>query len=370
MFRHTDKDRVFNFHTSCEEVTVRFCVFKAFVSCQEDIVSLIEGKGRLMDSKLSCGVFDGLHRTRLERGARRLVTSGIIIPTARYPTRTLRMTMAWSNTATLSDSTYQDRWRNFFDNHLDGLTGWTVGTHPVNSSASRILRYDYTDAHDSSSQSYYYWYSGSSTLYEDSTYTSTPQDLATDTSSNSSMYSSTTAGAWKVWTSSNDTDSIIVTSGKVLIWMWLKPSSIFNPVKSSWDGSTDRPDPILFPVTSNASQRVANWGQTGTTTTEADACPDVAQGTGNAYVQPASDLFYTTWGISASDYGYPPFVRYSMTDTLVHVPGNGPGSAGDDEMIAAVGALVFDGTDYYLRTDSDLSHAAYMFNMGTSEPTF
>ena len=163
--------------------------------------------------------------------------------------------MAWSNVASLTATSYQQRWRDFFDTHLHGVTGWTVGSHPGGSSNSRILKYEYTDAHDSSTQAYYYWYGGGSSIYEDATYTSAPQDLASDTSTAVSMFTSYLSHPWKVWTSSNDTDSIIMTYGKVLIFMWLKPASIFNPVKSNWDGSTDRVDPIIFPVMSNTSQK-------------------------------------------------------------------------------------------------------------------
>lgn len=275
--------------------------------------------------------------------------------------------MAWSNTATLSDSAASNRWRNLFDNHLNGLTGWTVSAHPSGTSSYRSLKFEYTDAHDGSTQAYYWWYNGSS-FYEDARYTTTPGDTGTDTTNAISMFS-TTSNPWKVWTSDVNSDSLIMTHGKRLIFMWLAPSAIYNPVKSNWDGSTDRSDPQIAPIL-DRYQFIVNWGTGGTSTTENDCSPDVVQNHGSAEMQSYVDLFYDTFCLQRTAVASPSFFKVSQSDVLVHVPGNGTGNPGYEYLLDSANILVFDGTNYYLRTSPDLSHCGYMFNMGTSEPAF
>lgn len=276
--------------------------------------------------------------------------------------------MTWTLAGTITDSTYQIRWRNFFDNYLHLRGGWVVGAHPGGNGNYRILRYDYTDDLDSTTKAYYYWYSGSNVLYEDGTYTATPGDLATNTNNSVTMRSAI-VNDWKVWTSNLSSESIIMTDGKNLIFNWFEPSNIYQPIAASWDPGAYNPAALIYPRMLNGSQQSGNWGVAASSTTEVALIPNVAQGSDNSYYQADFDRYFQTYGLQPSN-GGTPFVLYNQADILIIVPGNGIGTSGSSTMVGTTGATVFDGTKYWYRTESDLSHSSYLLDYNTSEPDF
>ena len=277
--------------------------------------------------------------------------------------------MTWSLSGTISaGTTYQEKWRDFFDNHLNGLSAWTVSAHPGGDTNKRSLRYDYTDAVDSTTKSYYYWYGNSSSLYEDATYTTTPGDLGTSTTNAVTMYSNT--GTWKIWTSDVNPASMIMTHGKNFIFNWFEPASIYQPFNYPVSGAASNRGVILFPRMTNNVQYAANLGQSSTSASEQSMTPDVTGNINSFYYSCDFARYYDTYNLTQATKQHASFLYYSQSDVLVHVPAGSYGSTHGNNIVTGTGATIFDGTNYYLRTDSNLNNAAFLINFGTTEPTF
>jgi hypothetical protein len=148
----------------------------------------------------------------------------------------------------------------FFDTFLPAR-GWTT---TVKNSTSRGAIQPFTDLRTNTTDSFYHWCSwntsGTYTLncYEDSTYTTTPGDLMTDTTNLVTLTSITGSALYatsdfKFWTSDEDSSLFFVTQGYKLHLYGCKPKVWVRDAHSGYPAS---------PSTDRDSTHLMMWGNT------------------------------------------------------------------------------------------------------------
>ena len=162
--------------------------------------------------------------------------------------------MTWSLLNTITPTTTADNHTMFtylFDTAMQGRGGWTTAAHPDASSFKR--KYSITLPNPNrggANDTRYYWANWSSTsptaltIYGDATYTTTPGDLCTYTTYNSTQNAygngvTNNYGSYRFWTSDQNTGAMLVTMGKRLAFYWPGWTEWALPLGSadSWDGT-------------------------------------------------------------------------------------------------------------------------------------
>ena len=137
-------------------------------------------------------------------------------------------------------------WPYHYDTALAGRTGFTVAAHPDASSTKRIFSYTAPNPKKSGSDSTrHYWASWTANyiyVYGDTTYTTTPGDLATYTG-----YATYTPnwnfapgfGNYRWWTSDQNPRALLMTVGKRMGWYWPGFTEWALDVRGEdvWDGT-------------------------------------------------------------------------------------------------------------------------------------
>jgi len=169
--------------------------------------------------------------------------------------------MTWSLSNTIATASAADNHTALvylFDTYLNGRSQFTVSAHPDASAFKRRVTCTVNDGMYGGTYSFYNWVNWTNTSptgltwYEDATYTTTPGDLATDTTSslttNNDLWG-TTFGNWRFWTSDQDANACLVTIGKRIIFYWPGGSNynVYSQATPAWDGTTDRTQTHIFP---------------------------------------------------------------------------------------------------------------------------
>lgn len=308
--------------------------------------------------------------------------------------------MAWTNVYTAtggSDTEAETFWTYFLDTYLNSKEEWTVTAHPNGDGNYRSVQITRPNIYDNGADSTcHMWvrFYGSIGWYEwrwyfDRTYTTTPGDLGTYTSTVSTMTRDwhDFSGSFRVWESSTDPRAILVTKGKWIAFYWPGPENWMLKQDEEWNNG-NRPGDIsgsaqLGPyVGSAAYQGPITCGYPVTTSTYAyGMVPDfggnasqVGQTTPPEPLMLAGVSFFTNTG-SNSYPGISSIQLFPRTGTDVLVWDPAETSTDDDRYFAdatTAGVLMFNTSDnkYYLTGDSDLSKRFCVFDMGTTEPDF
>lgn len=161
-----------------------------------------------------------------------------------------------------------------FDSALPALSTWTTGPTAAGLAYQRKGRRTSTNLLGGGSYNEYFWFSwGSATVpttltaYEDSTYTTTPGDLNTNTdNSTSSVMTTGLSGSIKFWTSSVNPNALLVTRNKsVLFWEPGWTGACFHE-DSAWTGAASSRRTQIFPAMRSAYMEGTGRPQTATTT--------------------------------------------------------------------------------------------------------
>lgn len=289
--------------------------------------------------------------------------------------------MVWAPTATINLGNFADNFRSFVDNNLSSMPNWSVAT-PSGNSSYRNMRYDMGAGNNlgeaGTGQFLYYTYSyiyntvnghynsNASPTWENQEYTG---------SAGMNMYASTSA--LKVWTNSSLLDSFLLidTSGN-LVWGWFECQKWFI-----WG------DEAGYPGTTGGLRNTLPLG--------------FALGSGRVAGLPAKDTYSTSAVWLAFDLDCQDNRSFSSLSANFNgkvmqgfrmMTTNGTTSASDkldtigiinnDQVLIQMGsqsggmfsgtplAKVTDGTNWWLRTNTDIVESGLMFPVGTSEPAF
>lgn len=288
--------------------------------------------------------------------------------------------MTWSLTSTITEASKKECIRTFFDDHLSTFPSWTVAT-PASDSNSRNAQYDI----------------GTKNVYDRTTIeisfrdtfntingpintagASTWQD-AIGNEDGFNLSSSLSASEYKLWTSSVLTDSFLLLDGSGnLLWGWIEAQTYFILGADGWNS------------TARAMEHTTPLGITGLDATNGKAsCTGMPGDTAKFDSSPHEmgwDLGYNTAlvntytgangkvikGFMANQITGPSYLssragaimHHNSDDFLLHT-GITKGNP-----IAAQMQTMTDGTNWYLRTNGDVSTMGLLFPVGTSEPTF
>ena len=306
--------------------------------------------------------------------------------------------MAWSSVYSQSYATNADSHTfmvYLFDTYLNGKTEWSVSAHPDSSAYKRSVSISLPSPWNGGSNvSSYFWVTWGSTSpsswtwYEDGTYTTVPGDLGTysiNAWSSSSLWTNF-SGDWRIWESSTDTNAVLVTKGKQVIFFWPGPSEWMARPDNSWNGSSDNSGSSFGPYVASTWPQLINGNYPVTDgNNTADYTMTVDVGTG-----------YTTdkSGLGGGPYWLIPGVQWmSGTSTSSNYPSTHSSAAFprtgadiawyfsdtnndvDRHLTANTSSswtLLFEsnGSKYWLIGSSDLNKQCLALDMGTSEPDF
>lgn len=305
--------------------------------------------------------------------------------------------MAWSTVHTQAYTTNADSHTfltYFFDTHLPARTGWTISAHPDASAFKRSVTLSLPSPwKGGSNAACYFWVNWSSTSptnwnwYEDSTYTTVAGDLGTDTTNVWSTGTAWTnfAGDWRIWDSSTDTQAVLVTKGKKVVFFWPGSAEWMLRDDLNWDGSTDTNGQVLGPFVGQSNRQLicANYPlATGTSTSEYQMTVDVGH-----------DINDWT-GLGGGPYWLVPGVQWlaspsttsnlPATQSIVALPRTGADIAWflpDNSSVqnryfealsSSAWTLLFESNNskYWLIGSSDLNKQCLALDMGASEPDF
>jgi hypothetical protein len=274
-----------------------------------------------------------------------------------------------------------------FDTALPALSQITTAAHPDASTFKRIFtRVTPNNLDNGTNFTEYFWVNWQSTtapntllVYEDATYTTTPGDTATDTTSSVSSNLSTTvftAESVKFWTSDQNAKALLVTRGKqVLFWEPGFANANYEG-DTAWDGSVDRKATMIFPGTYNTFCYGANRpiSTSGGGSSEYPWRPALSTTNGTGYIE--SDQIQMncpfmwaggTAGSGATGAGI--LFGGVGNDVGMYRPAAAANSEVSWQNTTGAGSLwLVDGRYYLAPSNKDLSWAQTIFDMGTVEP--
>ena len=298
------------------------------------------------------------------------------------------MTWSLSNTVTYSSGADSHTALEYlFDTALSGLSNWTVSAHPSASSTKRVAKRTTTTLYGGGAYSEHFWVDWASssnptslTVYEDATYTTSPGDLATDTT-NQKASSLTLGGvdslAWKFWTSDQNANALLVTRGKAIIF-WEPGYSVANLMEDpSWDGSSDSRRGQIFPGLRDSLLWMTGWPDTNSPTTGSEyswthgAGSQVGSGFWDGERIDLNVPFIATGTSSSSPTTAGRFLFPGTgNDVGVYRPASPTSSGMFWCNPSSVGNLMLANSNYYLTSYDDTAKIQMVFLFGTSEPNF
>jgi hypothetical protein len=310
----------------------------------------------------------------------------ISIGTLAQLNRAERMSWQLSNTVTYSSGAdIHTAMVYLFDTALSGLTNWTVSAHPDASAFKRSVKRTTANLYGGANVDNYFYVSwgsttspGSLTFYEDATYTTTPGDLGTDITNAfaSALTNGMTSESIKFWTSTVNSNALLVTRGKSVLFWEPGFSAATYRVDTAWDGSTDSGTSHYFPFLRTAM--VTTNGEVGALLSSAEL--NVIPGL------PKDDTNQTFSGLKASMTTNFPWI-HTMSSNTETAAGAGIAFYGLGEDVAAYrsvtttnevwslgdnigqGALwLADGTYWLNPQGANETQNQIMFNMGATEP--
>lgn len=308
--------------------------------------------------------------------------------------------MTWTLTNTIADSSTSSgtaeshtAMQYLFDTYLPAK-GWTVSAHPDASAYKRV--FSRTTAANMIGQTLplYYWANWSSVtpntlnVYADLTYTSTPGDVANNTSVYGSMNwnSASYIGAglpWRFWSSDQDTGATLVTRGKKVYWYMPDFQNDIHAMllDTDWDGSSQNQTTCVMPFTNQDIMRSAKWPMyTNTSNGRAHVRPNAASYNNVPMTATHTLIHNITWVATNGSSAYndsstqPLFVTgndvsvfRNTVDNYTMTFWNGP---------TVSNTLLLSNGRYYLCTNNSSSldtvggNGSIAFDMGTTEPDF
>lgn len=297
--------------------------------------------------------------------------------------------MTWSLSHTIS---YVDNGSNhtalgyLFDTALPALSTWTTGAHPDASSYKRVMTRTTTTLYGGGAYSEYFWANWSSTspttlsMYEDATYTSSPGDLATDTTNQYSgnLTSGLNTESWKFWTSDENSNALLVTRGKSIMFWEPGYTGAALMEDSTWDGSSDSKRTQIFPGLRSGYLQGTGRPQTtsATTTSEFSWVTLVSSQSGTGYVEDRIDMNvpfgWTGSTTSLSTGAGTGLLFYGVGDDVGWYRSNTSASSERYWQSSSYqGNLWLVGSRYYLSPwYQGTAYNQMMFDFGTSEPDF
>lgn len=303
--------------------------------------------------------------------------------------------MTWSVTHTIP---YVDNSSNhaamvyLFDTVLAGKTGWTISAHPDASTFKRRAKFTTTNKITNSNYTFYSWVSWQNTSpttifwYEDSTFTTTPGDLATNTNNviTSQMSWGLAGESWKFCTSSENSQSVLVLKGGKVAFYWAGiTSGIFWP-DPSWTAGNSNKGTWVAPAVGYYYNSLTAGNSpiiTGGSTEEYMLLPDMGFGPdatasgyrfGGNYIATNFNWLYTRSTSSA----YPDqhtslaFNNGGHTDVGVWLPSSVFNSADTRTPFAYSnnGMTMQVGSNYWYNPWTDLGRMSVIFNFGATDP--
>lgn len=305
--------------------------------------------------------------------------------------------MTWSVTHTINCNSLADNHTAMvylFDTVLAGKTGWTISAHPSASAFRRRAKFTVNNKVTNSNYTMYSWVDWGSTtstqqLYwnEDSVYTTTPGDTATNTTTSYYNWSnwSTFGEHWKFCTSSENSQSVLVLKGGKVAFYWPGINTgIFWPDSTWAAGSTQNKGTWIGPAIGYVydSLMVTNSPVSGNTeTNEFMMLPD-AGFTYNAssggfrlegnYIATNFNWMYTQQQTGAQlDYSsHTAFSNGGHTDTGVWLPSSMTSTSANRMPFnySSNGITMQVGSNYWYNPHTDLGRQAVVFNFGAVDP--
>jgi len=276
--------------------------------------------------------------------------------------------MTWSRVATLSQSEVSDRWKAFFDTHLSTITGWTVNS--VDSGSSRQLIYTYTDADDGSTQSDYFYWTGSTYCYDQPRYITTPGDNFSITNASRINVDNEYISDWTIWTTDENPGSIAMMENTAINFFWQGPAERRNPTKWPWLAGEHDQSPTMFPIMERSTHhQVANFYKDYDGNYVTNVYPDCSHRVAMQYGQSPVTEFYQEYSLGPTDAAAAPWIRFNDNDVVMRVPSYPQGGFYGINYIGS-GALIFDGTNYWYSSSNSVVGTTMLLNMGTTEPVF
>lgn len=287
--------------------------------------------------------------------------------------------MVWTKEATLSQGTAPERYKAFFDTYLSALTNWTVTDY---SSTKQTISYGFTDAVSGSSGDplydylYYWWDIRYTTFYGDLTYATAPQDQPTYTRAAVYMQSTITS-PWQVWTDPDEPQNLMMTDGsKGIAFLWIEPLAITLFTSGVWSPSSS--------TTSGGRNATCIFPLLGTSYWYCDNKPGIDSGStseyyltpmGQTYISSATSQLgiynyrfknFTVFQSSSSQTGPYPYPLMTMGNGIqLHLPA---GASSYDQPLGGGLVTIFDGTDYYIRTNPAVDELGYLLPVGPTDP--
>lgn len=268
-----------------------------------------------------------------------------------------------------------------FDTYLPAR-GWTVAAHPSGFAYRRKCSYTVTTnwvTNASYTMRYWAdWVSATSasymTLYEDATYTTTPGDLATDTTHSTSLLynSSSYVGAnsqWRFWSSDQVPNATLVTRGKKVVWYHPGFTTGGFLVDPSRVPGTDDNSSIMFPLV----QAEWKWAN-GPDSSGSGTLSNVIQLLSN------SGLNYFTAGRLYQGIPFGPsnssgnstntYAAFTVNtpDVVLYHTASSASTRTLTEGATIAGVTLLSNSKYYLLTKGDVNQHALCFDMGATEP--
>ncbi len=303
--------------------------------------------------------------------------------------------MTWSVTHTIPYNSNADNHSAMvylFDTVLAGKTGWTISAHPGGQSYRRRAKFTTNNRVTNSNYTMYSWVDWQSTTptsivwYEDSVFTTTPGDTATNTTTSfDPQFSWQTQGeSWKFCSSDVNPQSVLVLKGGKIAFYWPGiTTGVFWP-DTTWTAGSQNKGTWVSPAIGwyYNSLMVAN-APVGTSTngTEYPMSPDAgwapdatANGfrLGGNYISTNFNWLYTrqgNWPFPDSS-SHVAFSNGGHTDAGVWLPSS-IANANDSRQpfnYNTNGMTMQIGSNYWYNSYTDLGRQSVIFNFGTTDP--
>ena len=297
--------------------------------------------------------------------------------------------MAWSLSNTITWSSNADNHTAMvylFDTVLSGFTNISVSTHPDASSFKRSWTRSSDSLVTGASYVEYFWVNWGSTsptslsVYNDETYTSVPGDLGTDTLNSVIVDLDPVDLDWKFWVSDVNSNSVIVTRGKRVIFAEIAPSEAYLFEDSGWTSSGNTVRSQFFPMHHGDDQWLHGrcWPQADASSSlESALIPligkesigDVGEADTTVFWGSGISTATTNTSTTPGDDTFPVY-PYIQSDVGTIVYNSASGSSRYAGLGFSDGKLILDSTNsrYYLQPINTAGDSVLVFDMGTSEP--
>lgn len=298
--------------------------------------------------------------------------------------------MTWSLSNTISWSSNADNnsaMVYLFDTVLNGFSNISVSSHPDGSSFKRSWTRTSTSLIGGSSYVEYFWVNWGSTsptsmsVYNDLTFTSVAGDLGTDTLNSVTVDLDVVNNDWKFWTSDQNSNSVIVTRGKRVIYVEIAPSEAYLFEDSGWGSTGNTPRSQFFPIVQTGGLYWLHgrcYPQANAASVlESALIPLIGKQSVGDVGESDTSVFWGS-GISTSQTDTSstptndtfPVYPYLQSDVGTIVYNNVNGVSRFGGLGNSNGRLILDSTNtrYYLQPIDSADNSVLVFDMGVTEP--